>query len=150
MRTITIAMLTAAAFWFSPSVGSAAPAKGAVIGEAATIGQTVQMAHCKPHRHTFSSGLSRRRGSALSDIRLKHDLTLLGHLKNGLGYYRFSYNGSDQAFVGVMAQEVQSIRPDAVIRGHDGYLRVDYDMLGLRLMTWNRWVASGEKTPTPR
>jgi hypothetical protein len=84
-----------------------------------------------------------------SDIRLKHDIRLLGHLDNGLGYYRFSYNGSDKAYVGVMAQEVQSVRPDAVVRGHDGYLWVNYKMLGLRRMTWDQWVASGEKIPVP-
>ena len=29
-----------------------------------------------------------------SDILLKHDIVLLGHLDNGIGFYRFSYNGS--------------------------------------------------------
>src|SRR5215207_5416005 len=33
-------------------------------------------------------------GGRRSDIRLKHDIVLLGHLPNGLGYYRFSYKGS--------------------------------------------------------
>ena len=42
-----------------------------------------------------------------SDVALKHDIALLGHLDNGLGFYRFSYHGSDKAYVGVMAQEVQ-------------------------------------------
>jgi len=55
---------------------------------------------------------------------LKHDIALLGHLDNGLGFYRFSYNGSDKAYVGVMAQEVQTVVPEAVVRGGDGYLRV--------------------------
>jgi hypothetical protein len=83
-----------------------------------------------------------------SDIRVKHDIALLGHLDNGLGFYRFSYNGSDAAYVGVMAQEVEAIMPDAVIRGSDGYLRVYYDRLGLRMQTWDEWVAAGEKIPT--
>ena len=47
------------------------------------------------------------RGGRRSDIALKHDIILLGRLDNGLGFYRFSYNGSEQAYVGVMAQEVQ-------------------------------------------
>ena len=47
-------------------------------------------------------------GGRRSDIALKHDVVLLGHLDNGLGYYRFSYLGSSKAYVGVMAQEVQS------------------------------------------
>jgi hypothetical protein len=83
-----------------------------------------------------------------SDIRLKHDIVLLGHLDNGLGYYRFSYNGSDKAYVGVMAQEVQAVMPEAVVRGSDGYLRVYYDQLGIRMQTWESWVASGERIPT--
>ena len=47
-------------------------------------------------------------GGRRSDIALKHDVVLLGHLDNGLGYYRFSYLGSSKAYVGVMAQEVQT------------------------------------------
>ena len=87
-------------------------------------------------------------GGRRSDIALKHDITLLGHLDNGLGFYRFSYNGSDKAYVGVMAQEVQVVAPDAVIRGHDGYLRVFYDKLGLQFQTYNQWIASGARIPS--
>ena len=74
--------------------------------------------------------------------------SLLGRLDNGLGFYRFSYNGSEQAYVGVMAQEVQTIMPEAVVRGRDGYLRVFYDKLGLKFQTYNRWIASGARIPT--
>ena len=69
------------------------------------------------------------------DARISRSSTtsaLIGHLDNGLGFYRFSYNGSDKVYVGVMAQEVQTVRPDAVMRGRDGYLRVFYDKLGLQ------------------
>ncbi len=72
---------------------------------------------------------------------------MLGRLDNGLGFYRFSYNGSDKAYVGVMAQEVQAVLPEAVVRGSDGYLRVYYDRLGLRMQSYDSWVASGEKIP---
>ena len=84
-------------------------------------------------------------GGHHSDIRLKHDIVMLGRLDNGLGFYRFSYNGSDKAYVGVMAQEVQAVMPEAVVRGSDGYLRVYYERLGLRMQTWNEWVAAGRK-----
>ncbi|MGB7704122.1 MAG: tail fiber domain-containing protein, partial [Pseudolabrys sp.] len=83
-----------------------------------------------------------------SDIALKHDISVIGHLDNGLGFYRFSYNGSDKAYVGVMAQEVQTVRPDAVIRGRDGYLRVFYDKLGVKFETYNQWLASGARIPS--
>ena len=87
-------------------------------------------------------------GGRRSDIALKHDIVLLGHLNNSLGFYRFSYNGSDKAYVGVMAQEVQTIRPDAVVRGRDGYLRVYYDKLGVKFETFDRWIASGARIPS--
>jgi hypothetical protein len=40
-------------------------------------------------------------GGRRSDLALKHDVVLLGYLANGLGYCRFSYVGSDAAYVGV-------------------------------------------------
>src|SRR5262245_65089316 len=36
------------------------------------------------------------RGGRRSDVALKHDIIFLGRLDNGLGFYRFSYNGSNQ------------------------------------------------------
>jgi hypothetical protein len=78
---------------------------------------------------------------------LKHDISLLGHLDNGLGFYRFSYNGSEKTYVGVMAQEVQTVMPAAVLRGSDGYLRVSYDKLGLKFQTYDQWAASGAHVP---
>jgi hypothetical protein len=77
-----------------------------------------------------------------SDIRLKRDMTRVGWLPNGLGLYRYRYLFSDTPYVGVMAQEVASVCPDAVVRGEDGYLRVNYARLGLRLLSWNEWVAA--------
>jgi len=46
-----------------------------------------------------------------------------------------------------MAQEVGLVRPDAVERGDDGYLRVHYEMLGLRFRTYDDWIASGARMP---
>ena len=86
-------------------------------------------------------------GGRRSDIALKHDIVLLGHLDNGLGVYRFSYNGSNKAYVGVIAQEVQQIMPQAVMRGRDGYLRVFYDHLGLKFETYEQWLRLGAYIP---
>jgi hypothetical protein len=88
------------------------------------------------------------RGGRRSDVALKHDITLLGRLDNGLGFYRFSYNGSEKAYVGVMAQEVQTIVPEAVVRGRDGYLLVFYEKLGLKFQTYEQWIAAGARVPT--
>jgi uncharacterized protein DUF3300/endosialidase-like protein len=89
------------------------------------------------------------RGGRRSDIALKHDIALLGRLDNGLGFYRFAYNGSDQVYVGVLAQEVEEVVPEAVVRGRDGYLRVHYDKLGLKFQTYRQWIASGAQVPGP-
>jgi len=86
-------------------------------------------------------------GGRRSDIALKHDIILLGHLDNGLGFYRFAYDGSNKPYVGVMAQEVQAVRPDAVMRDSDGYLRVFYDRLGVRFQSYRHWIASGARVP---
>jgi hypothetical protein len=87
-----------------------------------------------------------RGGGRRSDIRLKHDIVLVGHLNNGLGVYRFSYNGSDTAYVGVLAQEVQQVMPEAVTRGSDGYLRVNYEKLGLKFQSYDQWIQGAQKT----
>ena len=47
-----------------------------------------------------------------------------------------------------MAQEVQAVAPDAVIRGHDGYLRVYYDRLGLQFQSYDHWLATGARVPS--
>jgi hypothetical protein len=63
-------------------------------------------------------------------------------LSIGLELYRFRYKGSDHTtYVGVMAQDVEKVRPGAVSRDRDGYLMVNYDELGLQFMTWKEWLA---------
>jgi hypothetical protein len=88
-----------------------------------------------------------RGGGRRSDFRLKHEIILLGHLNNGLGFYRFVYNGGEKAYVGVIAQEVQRVIPQAVVRDRDGYLKVLYDKLGLKFQTYGHWIASGARVP---
>jgi Protein of unknown function (DUF3300)/Chaperone of endosialidase len=91
-----------------------------------------------------------RGGGRRSDIRLKHDIVLLGRLSNGLGFYRFAYNDDDRVYVGVMAQEVQTVMSSAVIRGQDGYLRVFYNQVGLTFQTYDQWLAGGARIPAIR
>jgi uncharacterized membrane protein YgcG len=92
-------------------------------------------------------GGGRGGGGRRSDLALKQDVTLLGYLENGLGYYRFSYLGSQKAYVGVIAQEVQAVMPEAVTRGRDGYLRVHYERLRLTFRTYREWLAGGAQVP---
>jgi hypothetical protein len=77
-----------------------------------------------------------------SDVRLKRDIEPVKALDNGLTLYRYRYLWSDTAYVGVMAQDVAKTRPDAVVEGQDGYLRVAYDRLGLTMQTWRSWLRS--------
>jgi hypothetical protein len=42
---------------------------------------------------------------------------------------------------------VQTITPEAVTRGRDGYLLVFYDKLGIKLQTYQQWIASGALVP---
>ena len=87
-------------------------------------------------------GINEKECAVTSDQRLKRDIVLLKRLDSGIGLYRFRYLWSDQVYVGVVAQEVANKFPDAVARGSDGYLRVFYDRLGLKMMTWDEWQRS--------
>jgi predicted NAD/FAD-binding protein len=85
---------------------------------------------------------------AYSDVRLKRDVKLLQTLANGIKLYRYQYRWGDTVYVGVMAQEVASIVPEAVSQDADGYFRVDYRRLGLRLRTYQDWMRRGHAAPT--
>jgi hypothetical protein len=80
--------------------------------------------------------------SLISDTRLKRDTTKIGALADGINLYRYRYLWSDTIYVGVMAQEVAAVMPEAVQHGADGYMRVDYARLGLRVQTSDQWVAA--------
>jgi hypothetical protein len=72
-----------------------------------------------------------------SDIRMKENIKAIGWLPNGLPVYEFEYkpefkdkefNGHGK-FVGVMAQDVEKVIPEAVHTLDDGYKIVDYAKL---------------------
>ena len=73
---------------------------------------------------------------ALSDIRLKENVKPIGAI-NGINLYEFEYKPefANHPFaghgkqVGVIAQELQSVRPDAVSVHSSGYLMVNYGVL---------------------
>jgi hypothetical protein len=64
-------------------------------------------------------------GQFVSDRRLKTDITRLSTRSDGLGVYQFRYVWGGPLHIGLMAQEVQPLYPDAVLH-RDGYLMVDY------------------------
>ncbi|MBR9900407.1 MAG: tail fiber domain-containing protein [Rhodospirillales bacterium] len=61
----------------------------------------------------------------MSDRRLKTSIIKIGELVSGLGLYMYRYIWGGPQFVGVMADEVKSIMPDAVIN-IGGFDAVDY------------------------
>lgn len=65
-------------------------------------------------------------GLAFSDMRLKENIRRVGHTDDGLPIYVYNYRGDPVAQMGVMAQEVEKVSPDAVERHESGYLMVDY------------------------
>jgi len=73
---------------------------------------------------------------ALSDIRLKENVKPIGAI-NGINLYEFEYKPefANHPFaghgkqIGVIAQELQSVRPDAVSVHSSGYLMVNYGVL---------------------
>lgn len=72
----------------------------------------------------------------MSDRRLKTDIKKVGKLGNGLNVYTWKWNDEgkklapkNQPEIGVIAQEVQEVMPEAVVRGDHGYLMVNYGAL---------------------
>jgi hypothetical protein len=61
-----------------------------------------------------------------SDERVKDDIKKVGELFDGQPVYRFRYKGTSQTQIGLMAQDVERVRPDAV-EEHGGLKFVHYD-----------------------
>ena len=70
--------------------------------------------------------------ASASDESLKTEIKLIGKLKNGIELFSWKWNAKAKALGvsgetrGVMAQRIQKIIPEAVLRHADGYLMVDY------------------------
>lgn len=88
------------------------------IGQANAIGQTIGQ-------------LAQIGMMAASDRRLKTKIEKVGEFKDGLGIYTFEYRKEPgQTYRGVMADEVQRLRPQAYIPNFDGdYAGVNYGAL---------------------
>lgn len=64
----------------------------------------------------------------MSDRRVKEDIKQVGTLDNGLPVYTFRYKGDQTVQMGVMAQDVEQVNPDAVVE-IDGIKHVYYGAL---------------------
>ena len=61
----------------------------------------------------------------LSDQRMKEDIKRVGYTDDGLPIYTYKYKGRDGVHMGVMAQELEKLNPDAV-HEHKGFKYVNY------------------------
>jgi hypothetical protein len=72
-------------------------------------------------------------GFLASDRRLKKDIKKIGEFDKGLNLWSFRYkwdHDDSPKHVGLMAQEVEKVVPDAVSFSPDGYRMVDYGQVG--------------------
>ena len=83
----------------------------------------------------LSLGSTAASGTNFSDIRLKDAVTKIGELGDKIGLYRWKWNdaakdlGIDTPEVGLLAQEVEAVMPEAVSTAPNGYKQVRYDMV---------------------
>jgi hypothetical protein len=71
-----------------------------------------------------------------SDQSIKENIIKIGRLDNGINIYKFDYRPEYKntwghgTHIGVMAQEVEKVIPEAVATHKDGYKLVNYSLLG--------------------
>jgi hypothetical protein len=101
---------------------------------AGTMGQANAYASGLNNISNYAMLYGMRSGQPGSDIRMKENIEAIGWLPNGLPVYSWNYKpefkddeycGHGQ-FVGVMAQDVEKLIPDAVTTRSDGFKMVDY------------------------
>ena len=78
-----------------------------------------------PTSGTIGNSLLTGLGSIFSDERLKDEIEPVGALYDGQEIYRYRYKGDDTTRIGLMAQDVENLFPDAV-REFSGYKAVNY------------------------
>jgi hypothetical protein len=78
----------------------------------------------------FGLGSSALMGYMMSDRRTKRAIRRVATWANGLGVYtyRYMWEPNGVRHLGFMADEVHKVAPHAVIRGADGFDRVNYQM----------------------
>lgn len=104
---------------------------GQVLGATGDVSNSQSQGQASGSENT--GGLGKAIGSALSliafsDMRLKENLDYLGE-HEGLAVYEFNYLGQDERHIGVLAQEVEGVYPEALGPVIDGYMTVDYSKI---------------------
>ncbi len=80
-----------------------------------------------------------------SDIRLKTNIETLPASREGYDLYKFQYidDKNENTYVGVMAQDILSRNPEAVVQNESGFYKVRYAQLGLKMVTLEQWESEG-------
>lgn len=73
-------------------------------------------------------GIAANVASIFSDERLKTDIEKVGELDNGLPIYSFRYKDGGPQQIGLLAQEVEEVNPEAVTEDPSGFKKVNYKM----------------------
>lgn len=68
-------------------------------------------------------------GLAASDRRVKQHIRKVGDLDEGLGVYSYHYKDGSGPFIGVMADEVANVIPEALGPVHAGFQTVNYNVI---------------------
>jgi hypothetical protein len=109
------------------------PAVGLNLGAAQRSNQLQASAATAQNKAAHNAAMMQMIGSAAggamaSDRRLKTDIKKVGKTDSGLSVYTYKYKGNDKTHMGVMAQEVEEVFPEAVTEV-DGYKAVYYDLI---------------------
>lgn len=106
--------LTTEAVWWGPVIGADEPSQDGT-------------------SDLFCIGPCLVQDEQFSDRRLKDDISDVGTTVYGLPLYRFRYRDREGIYEGVMADDVLRVKPSAVSCDSDGFFRVNYRDLGLKL-----------------
>lgn len=71
---------------------------------------------------------------------MKTDIAALNEAPDGIELYSWKYKSDPViTWVGVMAQDLVETHPEALVAGADGYYRVNYQTLGVQMLTVEQW-----------
>lgn len=129
-QAIQQALIDAAKTQYAGFVGAPIQALNTQLGAYAgsQTGEQTQTTTKKPGLFDYLS-----LGASFSDARLKENVKEVGRLENGLSVYTWDWNEDGrrvaspyQPTIGVMAQEVMEVMPEAVTLGSEGFYKVNY------------------------
>ncbi len=126
---------------FTPS-GAQQQVTGTVSSDCSTIEGTMGSIEFSD---TVFEGATSIGDCAPSDIRLKSNIEALSISRKGYNLYKFQYIDEDNenTYVGVMAQDIISRNPEAIVQNESGFYMVRYAQLGLKMVTLKQWESEG-------